>query len=159
MAKKQGNTIFQEASKLRERHPRMFSTWPQYVQHITAIHQKRQSRGKSVGRKKPAKKKAPMAKRKRHATRAKAHTRRRSHGRVGESGISTNSRRHTDYNRNKVNITVGSINKDKKRARDKIEALIGREEVKRFKAVRKPMKKKIGKKIAALKADYRRLCI
>lgn len=73
------------------------------------------------------------------------------------SGITTRSRTHTDYNRNKVNITVGAVNKHKKAARDKLEKLIGQEEVKKFKARFKRVKNKIAKKIAKYKADYRRL--
>jgi hypothetical protein len=155
--KKTGNTIFKDASKMRKAHPRLCKTWQGYVDKATDLHNKKK-RKSSVGSMRPKKKKAMPAK-KRHAHHAKKTMHRRSRRHVGESGISTNSRRHTDYNRNKVNITVGSINKDKKRAREKIEHLIGKEEVKRFKATRKPAKKKIGKKISALKADYRRLCL
>jgi hypothetical protein len=73
------------------------------------------------------------------------------------SGITTRSRSHTDYNRNKVNISIGAVNKHKKAAREKLEKLIGAEEVKKFKAPLKRIKKKIAKKIAKYKADYRRL--
>ncbi len=79
------------------------------------------------------------------------------------AGVSTNSRKHTDYNRNRVmirgskNITVGSIAKDMKAAKDKILHLIGRKSQELFKAVRKPVKKKISKKITELKRQYNRL--
>ena len=166
MAKSNALTwIVREAKKLRREYPKRFDSWKEYVAQASAIYASKHRGASPVGRKHPPKKKSTMAKRKRRAAPAKkrktarfTHTRRRSR-RVGESGISTNSRRHTDYNRNKVNITVGSINKDKRRARDKIEQLIGKEEIKKFKAQRKPAKRKIQKKITALKADFRRLSI
>lgn len=79
------------------------------------------------------------------------------------SGVSTNSRKHTDYNRNRVsihgskNITVGSIAKDVKAAKTKILHLIGKKAQELFKATRKPVKRKITKKITALKQQYNRL--
>lgn len=74
-----------------------------------------------------------------------------------ESGVSTRSRVHTDYNRNKVNITVGAVNKHKKAAKEKLLILIGHEEVKKFTARLVRHKKKIAKRIAKMKQDYRRL--
>jgi hypothetical protein len=74
-----------------------------------------------------------------------------------ESGVSTRSRTHTDYNRNKVNITVGAVNKHKKAAKEKLLILIGHEEVKKFTARLVRAKRKIAKRIAKLKQDYRRL--
>jgi hypothetical protein len=164
MAKSNALTwIVREAKKLRREYPNRFDSWKEYVAQASAIYASK-NRGRSpIGRKHPHKKKSTMAKRKRHVAgprkRKVSRTTRRRSRRVGESGISTNSRRHTDYNRNKVNITVGSINKDKRRARDKIEQLIGREEVKKFKTRKVRAKKKIQKKISALKSDYRRLSI
>jgi alpha-N-acetylglucosamine transferase len=76
-----------------------------------------------------------------------------------ENGLSTRSRTHTDYNRNKVNISVGAVNKHKKAAKDKLLILIGREEVKKFTARLVRHKKKIAKRITKLKQDYRRLSL
>lgn len=158
--------IFTIASDLRKKYPTMFKTWQKYVQEAKKIN--RQFQGKKKVKVSPKirkeakkislnglyKKKSMPAKRKRAPRRKAGH---RPRKRIGESGVSTKSRTHTDYNRNKVNITVGSVNKDKKRARDKLEHLIGKEVVKQFKAKKKPLKKRIGKKITKLKSEYRRL--
>jgi hypothetical protein len=154
--------IVREAKKLKREYPRRFTAWKDYVAQASAIYASKNSGRSPVGH--PHKKKSAMAKKKkrraaRPAGRKRARITRRRTRRVAGSGISTSSRRHTDYNRNKVNITVGSINRDKKRAREKIEQLIGKKEVQKFKTRRKPAKRKIQKKITALKADYRRLCI
>jgi hypothetical protein len=151
--------IFKKAKAMRKAHPRKFKTWSQYVEAAgKVIHRKTRTRS-VAGRSRPAKKKASRPRTRRKST-ARSPIRYAGSG----SGISTNSKRHTDYNRNKVNISVGalsmgSISNDKKRAKKKIEALIGMEEVKKFKATRKPVKRKIAKKISALKSDYRRLSI
>jgi hypothetical protein len=153
MAKKKtkaGNGIFQDASRLWKR--KAYSTWQKCIDAATAAYNRGVSRS--------PKKKSTMAKRKRAAPKPRKITRiRRSRLHVAGSGISTTSRRHTDYNRNKVNITVGSINKDKKRAREKTLLLIEKKEGDKFKAKRKPVKRKIQKQITKLKADYRRLSI
>ncbi len=102
-----------------------------------------------------------MPAKKHYAKRSHGHHPRKSHHRrVGAgSGISTSSRRHTDYNRNKVYVTVGAVNKHKKAAKEKLLTLIGREEVKKFTAKLKRVKKKVAKKISKYKSDYRRLSI
>ena len=96
-----------------------------------------------------------MRKRKRTASAAKKRKHRRVSG--AGTGITTRSKTHTDYNRNKVNITVGAVNKHKKIAREKLLHLIGKEEVKKFTAKLKRVKKKVQKRITNLKASYRRL--
>lgn len=111
------------------------------------------------GKIRSAPKKKSMPKKKHYAKATKRHSVRRPARKVSGAGVMTKSRTHTDYNRNKVNITVGAVNKHKKAAREKILHLIGREEVKKFTAKLKRVKKKVGKKITRLKADYRRLAI
>lgn len=141
MAKKNSHTaltwITSEAKKLRRQYPKRFDTWREYVAQASAIYA-----SKHAGRSPVGHKHKPMPKKKKAARSA---------------GVSTNSRTHTDYNRNKVNITVGAVNKHKRAAKDKILQLIGREEVKRFTTRLKRHKKKISKRIQKLKADYRRL--
>jgi hypothetical protein len=143
--------VFKEAKSLRNKHPRKFQTWAEYVSYAGS-HPVRKT------------KKVMGVKKKKHPTRHRktpVHHRRR----VGRSGVSTNSKTHTDYNRNRVtihgsrNITVGAVNKHKKAAREKIEHLIGKEEVRLFKTKRKPQKRKIRKKITKLKQDHRRLSL
>lgn len=131
---------------MRRKHPRKFKTWAEYVSH--------------AGRH-PVKKVGSRPKRKARV-RPKSRPRPRKR-RVGSAGVSTNSRTHTDYNRNRVsvrsakNITVGAVNKHKKAAREKLEQLIGKEAVKHFKTVKVRLKKKIAKKISEYKRDYRKL--
>ena len=161
MAKQNAITwISKEAKKLRKEYPHRFKTWREYVAQASAIYSSKHKGKSPIGKKKPVKRKV-MGTRKRTVARvAKRPTiRKRSRRKVGESGVSTKSRTHTDYNRNKVNITVGAVNKHKKAAKEKLLILIGREEVKKFKATRKPAKRKIAKKITCLKSDYRRLSI
>jgi hypothetical protein len=136
--------VFKEASVLRDKHPRKFSTWQQYVTY--------------AGNHPVNTKRKVMGGKKRKVVRHKR--------RVGRPGVSTNSKSHTDYNRNRVairgsghNITVGAINNHKKAAREKIELMIGKKEVTLFKTKRKTQKRKIRKQITKLKQDHRRLCL
>jgi hypothetical protein len=139
--------VFKDAKKIRSQHPRKFKTWAEYVSYASS----------HAPRKKKSMPKRKAAPRKKHrpAARQRARPRRRI---AGESGVSTRSRTHTDYNRNKVNITVGAVKSHTRIAREKLEHLIGNEEVKKFKAPLKRVKKKIQKKITSYKAAYRRLC-
>jgi hypothetical protein len=150
MAKKRQHTaltwIVREAKRLKKEYPRRFAKWNQYVAQASAIYSSKHHGKNPVGRKHPAKK-TPMPPRKKT---------RKQIGRTG-AGISTNSRSHTDYNRNKVNITVGAIRKDQNKVLKKVEHLLGLEEVKKFKAKGVRMKRKIQKRITALRARARRL--
>lgn len=151
MAKKQHTAltwITSEAKRLRKKYPRRFKTWTQYVAQASAIYSSKHGGHSPVGKKKI------MRKKKRVIHRRKT---RRKVGKA-ESGVSTRSRTHTDYNRNKVNITVGAVNKHKNAAKEKLLLLIGKEEVNKFKARLKRVRNKIAKKIQKHKADYRRLC-
>lgn len=144
MAAKKNNAltwIVREAKRLKREYPHRFKKWNQYVAQASAIYSSKHAGKSPVGHK---------SKKTRMPRKVKKKARR-------TSGIATRSRTHTDYNRNKVNITVGAVRKDKMRARSKIEHLLGIEEVKLFKARLKRHKKKIQKRITALKADYRRL--
>jgi len=149
--------IVREAKRLRREYPHRFKQWKEYVAQASAIYASKHKGKSPVGHKHPPKKKSMgKAVRKKASTRKKARPARRR--RVGaESGVSTRSRTHTDYNRNKVNITVGAVNKHAKSAREKLQHLIGREEVKKFIAKKKTIKRKIQKKITSYKAAYRRL--
>ncbi len=161
MAKKINNAltwITKEAQRLKREYPKRFKKWTQYVAQASAIYSSKHGGRSPVGHKRKAPKKKSMPAK-------KTHHRKRSVGRKparrasSGSGISTNSRRHTDYNRNKVYVTVGAVNKHKKAAKEKLLAIIGREEVKKFTAKGVRKKKKIAKKISKYKSDYRRLSI
>ena len=139
--------IVAEAKRLRREYPKRFATWREYVAQASAIYSSKHSGHSPIGKKKPMRKKTHHRK---HASKRK----------VGRSstGIMTRSRTHTDYNRNKVNITVGAVNKHKKAAREKLLKMIERAAGQRFVAKLKRVKKKIAKKEAQYKAEYRRLC-
>jgi hypothetical protein len=153
--------IIKEAKRLKREYPRRYKKWTQYVSQASAIYSSTHKGKSPVGHKrKPVKKKSMPAKKHSRKRSPHHHTRKAGHRRVGAgSGISTNSRRHTDYNRNKVYVTVGAVNKHKKAAKEKLLTLIGREEVKKFTAKLKRVKKKVAKKISKYKSDYRRLSI
>lgn len=163
MAKKTNTAlmwIIREAKKIRKQYPRRFKKWSEYIAQASAIYASKHKGNSPVGRKHPKKKSMPR-KRASRPKRSPVHRMRKvARRRVGaSSGISTSSRRHTDYNRNKVYVTVGAVNKHKKAAKDKLLTLIGREEVKKFTAKKVRVKKKIAKKISKYKSDYRRLSI
>jgi hypothetical protein len=149
MARKKNNAlteIIKDAKRLRREYPKRYASWNEYVAQASAIYSSKHKGRSPVGRKHPPKKKSMPKKRKA-----------RKVGKSTGSGVSTNSRSHTDYNRNKVNITVGAVNKHKKAAKEKLEHLIGVEYVKQFKARLKRTKKKIAKRIRNYKAQVRRL--
>jgi hypothetical protein len=137
--------ISKEAKRLQKANRNL--SWEQARTKATAHYHSRSKKNAMPSRKKrkgPSKKKRTMPARRRSRV-------------SGSSGVMTKSRTHTDYNRNKVNITVGSINNHVKVAAEKLSHLIGIEEVKKFKAMGKRQKTKIQKKITAYKAKYRRL--
>jgi len=138
--------ITKEAKRLKRLYPNRFKKWTEYVAQASAIYSKKHKGRSPVGHKKSS-----MAKK---TVRRKAAPRRRK---VSGSGIATASKSHTDHNRQRTYISIGSVNKDKARARHKLEQLIGQKEVKRFTAKKKAAKRKLGKQITKLKADYRKL--
>lgn len=149
--------ITKEAKRLRRQYPKRFASWKEYVAQASAIYASKHKGNSPVGHKHKGstmhrKKRAPTRPKKKKAT----HHRRR---RVGGSGISTRSKRHTDNNRQRTYITIGDVRKDTRKAKEKLDKLIGQEYVRYVNARLKRIKKKISKKLTTLKAQRRRLAV
>lgn len=76
---------------------------------------------------------------------------------ISGNGQTTKSRTHTDYNRNKVNISVGSVSAHMGAAKKILLADIGKKEAQKFAASKKSAKKKIQQSITKLKRQFRRV--
>jgi hypothetical protein len=151
MAKNALAVINAEAHRIQKAHPRM--PWAECRQKGTAYyHRHKNSR---PAKKRVTKKVSGMPKKKNHHRPVKR--------RVSSPGVTTRSKTHTDYNRNRVairnskNITVGSVRKLTRQAKEKLLTLIGQETAREFSAKKVRIKKKIRKKVNELKAEYRRL--
>lgn len=122
--------IFKRAKRLQRQHPHKYKIWQDAVK----------AASKKPRKKKTAKRSASAKKKKK---------------RVGS--IQTKSKSHTDYNANKVNISVGSpavhLNVVKKAYKDQLDSLV----LRKFHASTKRNKKKIQKLITAKKAQIRKL--
>lgn len=143
--------IVKEAKRLRKRFPHRYdklaNAWRDgYMAEASAIYAKKHKGKSPVGKKKNA-----SGQRARKVIRPKKAKKKR----VGK--IVTKSKSHTDYNRNKVNISVGSISHHKAMAKKGIEEKIATKEIRKFKARTKREKAKLQKEITALKREYRKL--
>ena len=77
--------------------------------------------------------------------------------RMGSGGQVTRSRTHTDYNRNKVNIAVGSVSHHMGAAKKMLLEDIGKKEAQKFAATKKSVRNKIQRGITELKRRYRKV--
>lgn len=145
MAKRKGSGalhwITTEAKRLRREFPKRFATWREYVAQASAIYASKHKGKSPVGHKHKRKKVSGMAtrhKRKRTAlARAKAYHR--------KEGAALRS--------------LGAVRSHVSKATKHLEKVIGELEVRRFKAKKKALKKKIGKQIREKKTMYRHLKI
>ncbi len=128
--------ITTRAKQLRKKRPGI--SWKSAVK--SAGLEYRQGKMRKAKRKAAPKKRKPVKKRK-----------------VGSGGQVTRSRTHTDYNRNKVNIAVGTVAGHMGAAKKMLLDKIGKKESKIFAATKKPLKNKLRKQLANLKAQFRRV--
>lgn len=130
--------IVKEAKKLKREYPKRFAAWKDYVAEASAIYKSKHG-STPVGR---SHKKVGTMPRKKTATKRKRivrsiHRLHRAEGRAIR----------------KLGTVSGFVGK----AKLLLEKKIGHEEVKRFKSKTKRARKKISKRISALKTQYRKL--
>ena len=122
--------ITKEAKSIRRKYPKRFATWREYVAQASAIYAKKHKGKSTVGKKrkkvsgikllekgekrsaKPAHVYEVQRDKKGHFKKYKkiaGATRKKTTG-----GIATKSKSHTDYNRNKVSISVGAAKRKRK---------------------------------------------
>lgn len=145
MAKKKGSGalhwITTEAKRLRREFPKRYSTWREYVKQASAIYASKHKGKSPIGHKHKRKTVSGMATKKHSRRRSSALKRARSFHR--KEGAALRS--------------LGAVRSHVSKAAKHLEKVIGDLEVRRFKAKKKSIKKKIGKQIREKKSMYRRL--
>lgn len=140
-------TVFEKAKKLKKEFPHEYDNaknpWQKYVAWASKIYSEQHGGKSPVG--KPHKKKS-MPKRR---TPPKTKSKRKAH-KIGD--IKMPAKKHTDYNRNKVDISIGAVRHYTSLARKGLEQELEKQMLQQWKATKKTDKKKIGKKIADLKS-------
>jgi len=149
MAKSNALTwIINEAKKLRREYPKRFKTWTEYVKQASAIYHSKGARlKKPVTHKR--KKNSGMPKRKKAAPKKRAAIIRKIktyHKKEGRAIRAFGTVR-----------ALGTVSHYKGKAKSVLEHEIGRLTVQQFKAKKKTIKRKIGKRIALKKQEYRKL--